>query len=82
VSTPASLLERRSIYTALNPPRNSSPEEEDKLNSLSSVCLPGFITIGKGSSFHKQRGAGSPSPAWLLIPAVAVPQAPGGLLRT
>lgn len=75
MSAAASLLDIRSIYTALNAPRNSSPEEKDKLNSPHSVCLPGVITISKGSDFHKQQEQGAP-PGVAADPVVAAPPAP------
>jgi len=59
MSIPASLLEIRSVYNALSTPHNSSPEEKDKLNRMSGVCLPAFITISKGSNFHKWREEGA-----------------------
>lgn len=59
-SIPASLLEIKSVYNALSTPRNLSPEEKEKLNRLSDVCLPAFITISKGSNFHKRREGGAP----------------------
>lgn len=65
VSAPASLLDIRCIYTALNAPRNWSHEEKDRLNSPHSVCLPDVIAISKGSNFHKQREQ-EPLPVWPL----------------